>query len=781
MPHQDTEAAAGEDTLPLYYPNKTLDDMEQMLRKQYLLHSGWLESAERKVAVREGRPLPWFTYPAISFLEGIIDPSLSLFEYGGGQSTLYWADRLASVVSIDHDKAFTAYLHKLLPENARLSLVEEEERIDPGLLARARGYPELSDPPRNEKTFRSGQLNVAFRNYALQLLAWPDAHFDMVVIDGMARVMSTWAAVRHFPRDGFIVFDNADREEYRAAYDLLDDAGYRRIDFWGLGPVNPYEWCTTVFHRTGNGKRWFMPRPCKPTFSISTSPVSSDQPSIQAQPEITDSLGILVLGYNRPYHLQSVLESLRLQGCIEQVHVWIDGTQGRGEYKDVNHLSVTIAERYPVREVCTQRSHLGIEKLMLDALDRMSATYDRVLILEDDCFPLEGAVDAFETALAQIADDPRVYSVYGHHFGVERPDTEIFPRFQGWGWAAWSEKIRALLPELRRLYLMSEVDYVAHIKDSMTDTIRTRLDLTPPRDVLNVLQSFFSWDSATAFLTASKGVGHRPTAVPSVINTGISPGIGHFGTDSPRLRNAPFGMITLDEAWSHWDRTTEPCVAAKDSYGLEELDQRILEALPDDLEPGIFVELGAYDGVTQSNSVLLEARGWKGLLIEPCPGAYARCLRARPRLVVEQALCVGASRQGSHATITDVGLMSLGVGTSLEEEERSQWVQRGEGFADRPAQDVDVPIQTLSGLLEKHGFDRIDLLLLDVEGAEIEVLDGLDFSRHAPVWIVAEDSYGEELHTYLQTRGYSRTKVLLERKYTRDCLYRLDRSGMLAE
>ena len=65
----------------------------------------------------------------------------------------------------------------------------------------------------------------------------------------------------------------------------------------------------------------------------------------------------------------------------------------------------------------------------------------------------------------------------------------------------------------------------------------------------------------------------------------------------------------------------------------------------------------------------------------------------------------------------------------------------------------------------------IDLLLLDVEGSEIDVLRGLDFERHAPTFIVAEDAYDTKIQKFLVNKGYVLKKVLLERKFTRDCLY----------
>lgn len=486
--------------------------------------------------------------------------------------------------------------------------------------------------------------------------------------------------------------------------------------------------------------------------------------------DLQSPLGILILGYNRPYHLQAVLESLRLQDRLHYVHVWIDGTQGRCEYRGANDHSVLIANRYDVNEVRAQNSHLGIEKIMLDALDEMTRRYDRVLILEDDCFPLQGAIDDFEDSLAAVKNKPEVYSVYGHHFCTEDERDLDFSRFQGWGWAAHSERVRALLPELKQLFMMSEREYLAHINNELDDSLRKRLDRTPGRDVLGVLANFFSWDSATAFLTARYNMVHRRTSEVTVKNTGIVSGIGHFTEDQPRLRNPPFNMIPLDEAWQHYDRTSSPCDYSAESYGLEGLDTAIAKIV--DGARGFFIELGAFDGISQSNSVILEAQGWHGLLVEANPGSYAKCVRTRPRAIVELAACVGHSHSGATTMITDVGLMSVSSASAIADDEREVWLSRGEGFIGRARQDIEVPTATLSSLLDKHSIVEVDLLLLDVEGAEVDVLAGLDFDRHSPALIVAEDAYDEKVANFLLARGYRLDATLSTRKFTRDRLYR---------
>jgi len=724
-----------------------------MLRSNYLKSSGWLESADQKLALRQGQPVPWFTYSAISFLEKNLPSHLSMFEYGGGQSTVYWANRIKQVQSVDHDISFGEFIRPKLPVNAQMSIITENQSvsgIDQSLL---HDLPQLSDPVRDIRTFRSGQLNTLFQAYALEILKYPKNSFDVVIVDGMARILSTWAAIKSFQNNGFIVFDNSDRDFYQPAFDMLEYHGYRRIDFWGMGPINPYEWCTSVFYQAAEFRqtRWFE------------SPAKIDTSA-------TKKTGILVLGYNRGLHLQSVLESLRLQGRIGDVHVYIDGTHGRAENEHINTQSIEIARSYKVREVKVQKGHIGIEKMMLDALEVLSKQYEQLIILEDDCFPIEDAIDVFENSLEAIKHRTDIYSVYGHHFGTEPENTLEFSRFQGWGWAARSDRIQALLPKLRRLFLMDEDSYQEQVTAYLTPEIISKLDVTTNRKVVNTLKTCFSWDSATAMMTAVLGQSHLRTPKPVIKNTGISKGVGHFQADSDFLRSVPFNMITLPEAWDYFDQSSQPCLMDKPSYGLDELDLKILTEL-DFPKSGFFVEIGGYDGVTQNNSVLLEKHGWSGMLIEAVPGNYAKCKKNRPNVIVEFAACVPFEFEGHNITVTDAGLMSTTSETMFDEELRSEWTERGSGFAGRPAQDIIVPAVPITQLFEKHGVQKIDLLILDVEGAEISVLKGLDFDHFAPQIIVAEDAYDEHVFAFLETKGYCRHKILLERKFTRDCMY----------
>ena len=468
-------------------------------------------------------------------------------------------------------------------------------------------------------------------------------------------------------------------------------------------------------------------------------------------------LGILVLGFSRPLHLQSVLESLRLQGALDRTHVWIDGTHALSQFQGVNTKTLEVARRYQVRELRAHRSNLTTQKIMLQSLTEMTRLYDRVMVLEDDCFPLNGAIDTFEKVLAEIADKPEIYSVYGCPYGTEPADNPDFGRFRGWGWAAHSWQIRAILPELWQFFLMTEKDYLAHVAGRVTPAVRERLATPGSDDILKLFNTFYSWDVGSTLVTASRGQSHRRTPTRTIVNTGISPGVGHFPHDIERLRKPPHNMITVDEAWHHFEPPRPPAIPKRDSYGLDGLDRKILKALPK--EPGFFIELGAYDGVDQNNSLILEQAGWRGLLVEPIPARFAQCLRNRPAALVEHAACVGADYNGDTITLADVGLMSLTGRAASDQDAINAHLATGEKHAKRRRQLLEVPVRQLSQILDKHKVAAVDLLILDVEGAELDVLAGLDFARHAPRFLVVEER-DATVADFLAARGYGGPQIL---------------------
>jgi len=174
----------------------------------------------------------------------------------------------------------------------------------------------------------------------------------------------------------------------------------------------------------------------------------------------------------------------------------------------------------------------------------------------------------------------------------------------------------------------------------------------------------------------------------------------------------------------------------------EPIDSK-LDSIFNKKEGGFFIELGAYDGLTQSNTAFFELnRGWRGILVEPSIREYRKCVVARPNSHCFHYACVDQS----YTENTIEGDFNNGPMSSL---------------TNRLDQDRDllweVPAITLEKILDKVGnIPMIDLLSLDTEGYEKQVLDGLNLTRYRPNYILIElyTSQYDEMITFLEKHEY---------------------------
>lgn len=162
---------------------------------------------------------------------------------------------------------------------------------------------------------------------------------------------------------------------------------------------------------------------------------------------------------------------------------------------------------------------------------------------------------------------------------------------------------------------------------------------------------------------------------------------------------------------------------------LHGIDGKLEELLPQ--TGGVFIEAGAHDGYTQSNTYFLERhRGWSGLLVEAIPELNAKASKRRSARVVQAAL-VGPDHGSPTAEISFGDLMS-------KIDDDGSHTKGGLDNAGRSGYVIEVPARTLSSLLDDAEIQHVDLLSLDVEGFELEVLRGIDFDRHVIDTLVVE-------------------------------------------
>lgn len=213
--------------------------------------------------------------------------------------------------------------------------------------------------------------------------------------------------------------------------------------------------------------------------------------------------------------------------------------------------------------------------------------------------------------------------------------------------------------------------------------------------------------------------------------------------------------------------------------GLNGLDKKLIEAIkPLLIKHGYFIELGANDGLNQSNTYKLQKDfGWSGLLIEPSPIQFAKCVRNRSFAnipAIKCAACVPFGYVDKFVEIEEANLMSVAKGLNVSNEDATSHADIGKQFlADsRLRYQYGAIARTLTSLLDEvKAPNFIDLLSLDVEGNELAVLQGLDFNSYKPKWILAEVR-SPEIEAYLNNFSYRMHSLLAENESYADVLFR---------
>lgn len=173
---------------------------------------------------------------------------------------------------------------------------------------------------------------------------------------------------------------------------------------------------------------------------------------------------------------------------------------------------------------------------------------------------------------------------------------------------------------------------------------------------------------------------------------------------------------------------------------------------------GVFVEIGGFDGVTGSNCLFFELmRGWRGLLVEPSPRLFEQARAAR-RCDCHQAALAASAGEAEFLEIRAGYTQMGGLVANYDPGMR----QRVEQDRRHQGEVIRVPTRTLVELLDEAGHARVDYISLDVEGAELAVLEGFDFERY-PVraWTI-ENNRGDvtRIPAFMAERGYDRVEAL---------------------
>lgn len=171
---------------------------------------------------------------------------------------------------------------------------------------------------------------------------------------------------------------------------------------------------------------------------------------------------------------------------------------------------------------------------------------------------------------------------------------------------------------------------------------------------------------------------------------------------------------------------------------------------------GYFVQVGGNDGYGFDPTYQLEKfYGWKGIIVEPLP-IHKLCARNRKKSVVVNKACVPFSYQKNEIEFIDCNFMSFPSGSRDDEQ---AYTKLGETAQNIHADKITVPASPLQDILDKWKptSQPIDLLVIDVEGYELPVLQGINFEKNLPKFLlleIKEDKRFENIGSYLDPFGY---------------------------
>lgn len=192
----------------------------QLFLLSYLKDIGWVKSYHSKQAInKQGQAIPWLTYSFIHFLELRLNKNFDVFEYGCGNSTIWFAQRVNSIDAVEGDMIWFEKVSRSLPQNAKVSFQEVKE---------------------NENG-----------NYAKAIAATKKL-YDLVLVDGRDRNNCIKNAQQYLKPGGVLILDNSDRPDYQEGINFMLEKGYKKIDFIGMTPIVALCSSTSIFYKNDN-------------------------------------------------------------------------------------------------------------------------------------------------------------------------------------------------------------------------------------------------------------------------------------------------------------------------------------------------------------------------------------------------------------------------------------------------------------------------------------------------------------------------------------------------
>lgn len=169
---------------------------------------------------------------------------------------------------------------------------------------------------------------------------------------------------------------------------------------------------------------------------------------------------------------------------------------------------------------------------------------------------------------------------------------------------------------------------------------------------------------------------------------------------------------------------------------------------------GVFLDIGANDGITYSNTYYFEkSKKWKGICIEPIPATFKK-LRENRRCHLVEGCISNNSGTKKFLKIEGYSEMLSGLVNNYDDKHleriENELIQHG-----GRKEEIKVKTYTVNELTNQFRIYHIDYCSIDVEGSEFEILQAIDFERINIDVLTVENNYNDhELRSFMIDKGY---------------------------
>lgn len=161
---------------------------------------------------------PWWGESIVNLVRRRLKKEMRVFEWGMGNSTLFWSQYVAEVVSIESDWKWYQKMREIVPSNVF---------------------------PRYYQLQYDGEYCSSILN--------EQGEFDIILIDGRDRIRCAYNSLKKLKENGVIIWDNSDRENYQEGYEFIKKHGFKQLELCSLlyGVAGMGDW-TSIFYKENN-------------------------------------------------------------------------------------------------------------------------------------------------------------------------------------------------------------------------------------------------------------------------------------------------------------------------------------------------------------------------------------------------------------------------------------------------------------------------------------------------------------------------------------------------